>query len=116
MSLCRSVAIGRIETAAVVPDRKEERAVFNAAGDFYRGGVPVAMGMGINYFVVFLMSGSLCAISFLVASLCYNMIGAFLLGMVACSTVISVSFKWIVDKLIPDNVIFMRLVNAFNFS
>lgn len=72
--------------------------------------------ISVNYFVVFLMSGSLCAISFLVSSLCYNMLGAFLLGMVACSTVISVSFKWMIDKLIPDNVIFMRLVNAFNFS
>lgn len=69
-----------------------------------------------NYLVVFLMSGALCAISFLVASLCYNVLGAFLLGLVACSMVISVSFKWLVDKLVPDNAIFMKLVNAFNFS
>ena len=72
--------------------------------------------IAVNYFVVFLMSGSLCAISFLVSSLCYNMLGAFLLGLVACSTVISVSFKWLVDKLVPDNAIFMKLINAFNFS
>jgi hypothetical protein len=29
---------------------------------------------------------------------------------------ISVSFKWITDKLIPDSAIFMNLINAFNFS
>lgn len=69
-----------------------------------------------NYFISFLVAGSLCGLSFLVASLCYNMLGAFLLGMVVCSTIISVSFKWIIDKLVPDNAILMNLVNAFNFS
>ncbi len=69
-----------------------------------------------NYFIVFMMSGSLCAISFFVASLCYNVLGAFLIGLVACSAVISVSFKWLVDKLVPDSAIFMKLTNAFNFS
>lgn len=70
----------------------------------------------VNYFMVFIMSGSLCALCFFVASLCYNMIGAFLLGCVTCSMVISVSFRWLVDKLVPDNAIFMKVVNAFNFS
>ncbi len=69
-----------------------------------------------NYFIVFVMSGCLCAISFLVASLCYNVLGAFLVGLVSCSAIISVSFKWLVDKLIPDSAIFMKLTNAFNFS
>ena len=70
----------------------------------------------INYALAMLMSGVLCAVSMLVASLCYNMIGAFLLGCVTCSMVISVSFRWLVDKLVPDNAIFMKVVNAFNFS
>ena len=70
----------------------------------------------VNYIVVFLVAGSLCALSFLVSSLCYNMLGAFLLGMVVCSTAISVSFKWLVDKIVPDNAILMNLVNSFNFS
>ena len=74
---------------------------------------PIVLG---NYFVVFTMSGSLCAISFLVASLCYNVLGAFLVGLITCSAVISVSFKWLVDKLVPDSAIFMKLTNAFNFS
>ena len=69
-----------------------------------------------NYFIVFLVSGSLCALSFLVASLCYNVLGAFLLGMICCSIVISVSFNWLIDKLVPNNAILMNLVNAFNFS
>ena len=69
-----------------------------------------------NYFIVFLVAGSLCALSFLVASLCYNMLGAFLLGLISCSVVISASFKWLVDKLVPDNAVLMNLVNAFNFS
>ena len=69
-----------------------------------------------NYFIVFIMSGSLCAISFFVASICYNVLGAFLIGLVACSAMISVSFKWMVDKLVPDSAVFMKLTNAFNFS
>ena len=69
-----------------------------------------------NYIMVILIAGSLCSLSFLVASLSYNMLGAFLSGLVVCSMVISVSFKWMVEKLVPDNVIFMKLVNAFNFS
>ena len=70
----------------------------------------------MNYLIVFVMSGSLCALSFLVASLCYNMIGAFLLGCMVCSMLISVSFKWLVNKFVPDNAIFMKVANAFNFS
>jgi ABC-2 type transport system permease protein len=70
----------------------------------------------VNYFIVFWVSGCLCALSFLVASLCYNVLGAFLLGMISCSIFISVSFKWLVDMLIPDNVVLMNLTNAFNFS
>lgn len=69
-----------------------------------------------NYFIVFLVAGSLCALSFLAASLCYNMLGAFLLGMICCSIVISVSFNWLIDKLVPDNAVLMNLLNAFNFS
>ena len=69
-----------------------------------------------NYFVVLILAGSLCALSFFVASLCYNILGAFLLGLVACSMLISVSFKWLIDKLIPDNAILMKVVNSFNFS
>lgn len=75
-----------------------------------------AMIIWANYFIVFLIAGSLCALSFLVSSLCYNMLGAFLLGMICCSTVISVSFNWLVDKLVPDNAVLMNLANSFNFS
>lgn len=69
-----------------------------------------------NYFIVFVMAGSLCAVSFFVASVCFNMLGAFLIALTACSTIISVSFIGLVNKLVPDNAIFMKLTNAFNFS
>ena len=70
----------------------------------------------INYALAMLMSGVLCAVSMLVASLCYNTLGAFLVALIVCIILISVSFGGWISSFIPENVFLMRLFTAFDLG
>ncbi|MBE6453413.1 MAG: hypothetical protein E7017_00820 [Alphaproteobacteria bacterium] len=70
----------------------------------------------INYFVVFLMSGVLCAISLLGATIFYNVIGAFFAGLIACVIMVSVPLGQLVFKFLPSEVFLYRIAEAFDFG
>ncbi len=70
----------------------------------------------INYVISMLMAGCLCAVSLLVASLCYNMLGAFLIALLACIILTTVSFSGWISNFIPENVFLMRIFIAFDFG
>lgn len=70
----------------------------------------------LNYFITFLMTGSLCAVSLFAAVWVYNGLGAFLLSLVCCHLLVSLNFDQPVAYLLPNNVMMTDLLRCFDFK
>ncbi len=68
----------------------------------------------INYWLTFLMAGSLCALSSMVAVFCYNVISAFIAAMAVCMLVVMMNASWF-GEWFDSSVLLMRLSKAFDF-
>lgn len=70
----------------------------------------------INYIIILLFCGCLCALSIFASTIFNNMLGAFVMSLAICSLFISMPFEKFVTKIIPDNVFFAHLAASFNFG
>ncbi len=69
----------------------------------------------LNYVSLFLVGGSLCALGLMAASICYNALGAFLIGMALCLSVVWLPIgKWLI-YFMPENMPLIGFVNMFGF-
>ena len=71
----------------------------------------------INYIILILVAGSLCAISAAAAAFCYNTVGAFVAGLALCLITTTSDFSGWIDKLTGGNeILWMQLAKSFDFA
>ena len=69
-----------------------------------------------SYVMSFLMAGALCAVCSLVASLCYNALGAFIMALGVCCVLVYVRFDSLWENILGEHLIIRNFLGAFDFQ